>query len=131
MSNNFPVEALSQHLWRGPEEITENLSEESVRTEIRNRHLPNLRPDIYLYTTLLAHGKNFPGKPKMKQIVWKIYTLKSDNTVTCQVLLNTLPRKRNDVTVQRDLFSVLSVRRLYNEDLFKLKLVGSPGGFSS
>jgi hypothetical protein len=31
----------------------------------------------------------------------------------------------------RDLFSVLSVRRLYNEDLFKLKLVESPGGFSS
>jgi hypothetical protein len=38
--------------------------------------------------------------------------------------VNTLPRSNNDVTLQqyqlsRDLFSVLCVRRLYNEDLFK------------
>jgi hypothetical protein len=50
--------------------------------------------------------------------------------------VNTLLHRCNDVTFQqywlsRDLFSVLSVQHLYNEDLFKVQLVESPGGFSS
>lgn len=68
----------SQQLWRGPEETTENLSQDIVRAQIRNEHRPNSRPDIYRYTTVLGHGKhgrcvkNVSGKFKMKEITWKI-----------------------------------------------------------